>query len=63
MNKETRIFIWGLIGTLMCCTAVAIHLHGMIEGTWSTSALNIFLFIVSLGGVISFGSTLYKSMQ
>ena len=34
MNRETRIFILGILGTLFFCTILAVHLNNAIKGEY-----------------------------
>jgi len=63
MNKETRQFIWGFFGTILCCGAVAIHLIEIHNGTWENLAWSWILLVCSTIGIISFATTLYKSLR
>ena len=50
MNKESRIFIYGMLLLIICGFATAIHITQIANGTWDSSTYNIILFILSIIG-------------
>jgi hypothetical protein len=62
MNKETRIFIWGLVLVLICGTALAIHIAEMINGTWRFNALQSFMLFFSAVGFICGGININRTI-
>lgn len=59
MNRETRIFIWGLILLFTCGIATAIHISDIINGDHLTYVLLPFTLI----GVFIGSIRLYESLK
>ena len=63
MNKETRIFVLGLLAVLLCGSAIAIHIGKMLRDTYDYSFINWCLFLPSLIGFLSGANMVYKTIK
>lgn len=52
MNKETRIFIWGLILTLINATAISVKIDDIYRNNWHVDIFSLILIPILLIGLV-----------
>ena len=62
MNKETRMFIWGLLLVMVCGTGLVIHIIQLKSGMHYT-LYEWLLFAVCLYGIIKGGFRIFKTID
>lgn len=63
MNKQTRIFVWGVVLVLSCTVGLSLHLIEMVNGVWEISVWKLTLLIGTTLGVLAGGISIYKSLN
>lgn len=52
MNKETRIFIWGLILTLINAAAISVKIIEIINNNWQVDVIDAILITILATGLL-----------
>lgn len=52
MNKETRIFIWGLILTLINAAAISVKIDDIYRNNWHVDIFSLILIPILLIGLV-----------
>lgn len=52
MNKETRIFIWGLILTLINATTISVKINEIINNNWQVDVPDAILITILATGLL-----------
>lgn len=63
MNKETRIFIWGLLLLSICGWMLMLSIHSMVTEEWKGLLISWIIFTFSFFGTITGADKIIKTTK